>query len=1357
MKRVAVLLMSLFLVNSFTMSFGNTFPESLHGLDETQHFRKNVAAEDLIKSRMTNCSVFQRSKSMIHVYNGENRSVSVILGNQTDMKCVKVGSSILVKPFPRVENKIDVNLLNLTELITGGYIQKNQTNVIISLSSKENAERILQQNLLGAHMIYRSRHAYTYMRFFSARLNYSMVFELAKDPRVNYIWLDRKFQACLDQSVRIIKNPTEWARIELSFNRSTDGSGIKIAILDTGIDSNHPDFYFPNSTSKIVGAVSFTGEPVTDGNGHGTHCASIAAGTGAASSGRYVGVAPGAALLNVKVLNNEGEGYESWIISGIQWAVDNGANVLSMSFGAETKSTGQDPLSTVVNWATRQGVVCVVAAGNSGPEMYTIASPGVAKLAITVGASSKTDVVTSFSSRGPTWDNRVKPDVVAPGVNIVAARAAGTSMGTPISQYYTMASGTSMATPHVAGAAALLLEAHPTWRSVEVKRALTNCAVDIGSNIFGQGSGRVDVCTAANASIIGNSSISFGRVNLGAVYKEVIDLQNLADETINIALKAEAWCIKTEVFYPTVLLNVSNFQLQPYATAKIEVKLNTSMSLPSGYFEGRITANFSSGEIRIPFFYCIMSQVKCEVVDENGSSLMASFVLINAETHKMEAYASECAFAQFTLTPGNYIVQAMNVYEWNPLKNPNTEVSFLIHEKFSIGADETKYLRLSLASAYKLNVRSTDVKGSSLYLTLKQLLTPYYHVAYFSDIGAFPTQYLYLTNLTEYISGGPCFFGFMGFPEEDVHWNEMGILTSQVDAYFIGWDLSKFKSSSSPSTLNYVDSDLATFNIRTLLPQLSPVSTLWFNQIAGLWQSGLWYGFQTHPGIDWKIHVLPYHFVSVPSVNWAELEWSCIYTMSNYPEESAEYFLIDRHFQPIMKGENFSYQMGKTPLLPQRVYMDAPYCENGLCIPYYPLCVDEDLFLAKTDRQAVKKVEVFRDGYLILNTTKNWAQDSIQISRFLQSYGYGVYCFVVKTETNLNYSIQNIAKYTINYTSSSKDLIPPAIRKINCEPCFAGNGQVDIQLTDNYEIYNVSLLYSLDDSSWVSTELEDLGNCSFSANLTLPAPAQKISLIVEACDTAGNKIWFDTKPVAVRGLETQIDAGLNNDKITGKLKVLNGSLLQPVYLKVKSSGNCMYTLTDAEGNFEFAVPSTLSFPIEIVMTTMGPYKGSTCVVNKPQVQEVAITRVVPFKTIVSGILFINVTLTNRGDSAETFDLTLFYNATPITTKIITLASGTTNIVTFTWNTSGVPRYRNYTLRAATSFCTFVDGTIIVVYLGDVNADRRVDIKDIASIAKLFGVNYLDACYVANYDLNNDRKLDITDVAIAARNFGHIEM
>jgi len=310
---------------------------------------------------------------------------------------------------------------------------------------------------------------------------------LETDPYVLMIYRDLPVEAYLDTSMSQIQVPRLW-------DEGLTGKGIRIAIIDSGIDAEHPDL-----EGRILAAQDFTGGGLLDRHGHGTHCASIAAGSGAASGGRYRGVAPEALLYSAKVLRSDGVGMTSDVMAGIEWAYDQGAQVVSLSLGSVGSDDGTDALSETCDAVVDGGVVVCAAAGNEGPAPGTICSPGSARKVITVGAASEEDQVAVFSSRGPTADGRPKPDVLLPGEGIIGARARGTGMGAVVNEYYTSASGSSMATPHAAGVCALLLQAEPHLTPQEIKERLMSTAIDLGAEVNAQGSGRVDAWRARHS------------------------------------------------------------------------------------------------------------------------------------------------------------------------------------------------------------------------------------------------------------------------------------------------------------------------------------------------------------------------------------------------------------------------------------------------------------------------------------------------------------------------------------------------------------------------------------------------------------------------------------------------------------------------------------------------------------------------------------------------------------------------------------------------------------------------------------------------------------------------------------------
>jgi subtilisin family serine protease len=416
---------------------------------------------------------------------------------------------------------------------------------------------------------------------------------------VSKVWLDGMRKPSLDVSVPQIGAPAAW-------QAGFDGSGVRVAVLDTGIDATHPDL-----AGKVVAQHNFTDgvEDDRDLVGHGTHVASTIAGSGAASDGRYKGVAPSAQLLDGKVCVDD-ECLESWIIAGMQWAAaEQHAAVANMSLGG-ADTPGVDPLEEAVQTLTEHyGTLFVIAAGNDGGDQW-VSSPATADAALAVGAVDASDALAYFSSRGPRMgDFAIKPDITAPGVDITAANSKDGRLG-QAGEPYTTLSGTSMATPHVTGSAAILAQRHPDWSAATLKSALMGSAApNPATGVFGQGAGRVDVAAAINQTVTaGPASVSFGLQQWPHTDDQPVsqtvtyDNHGTAEVTLDLALSAsgpDGAAAEAGVF----TVDNQRVTIPAGGQAKVTLTADTRVGAADGNFTGYLTATAedSGPGVRIPF------------------------------------------------------------------------------------------------------------------------------------------------------------------------------------------------------------------------------------------------------------------------------------------------------------------------------------------------------------------------------------------------------------------------------------------------------------------------------------------------------------------------------------------------------------------------------------------------------------------------------------------------------------------------------------------------------------------------------------------------------------------------------------
>jgi subtilisin family serine protease len=438
----------------------------------------------------------------------------------------------------------------------------------------------------------------------------------ATAKNAEHVWLDAPVHVSLDHSVPQIGAPDAWAA-------GYTGAGTTVAVLDTGIDATHPDL-----SDAVVGAQNFTEDPTADDLlGHGTHVASIITGSGAASGGKYRGVAPDAKLLNGKVLDQYGGGQESWIIAGMEWAAHSGADVVNMSLGGQDWSDGTDPMSQAVNRLTAEtGTLFVVASGNSG---YLVSTPAAADAALTVGAVDRDDQLAEFSSWGRIDGGAIKPEITAPGVGIVAAKAANGFIGDPAADGYVKLSGTSMATPHVAGAAAILAGEHPDWQADQLKATLMGSAKPTGGvSVLEQGAGRVDVAKSVAATVFASpAAISNGVVQWphddDQATAKTVTYTNTGTELLTLDLASDIRGPGGSAA-PEGMFTVEPTQLTVPAggQASATVTTNTKVEAADGDYHGVITANGGGQSVVTPIAVTREVEsydVTVKFVDHNGA------------------------------------------------------------------------------------------------------------------------------------------------------------------------------------------------------------------------------------------------------------------------------------------------------------------------------------------------------------------------------------------------------------------------------------------------------------------------------------------------------------------------------------------------------------------------------------------------------------------------------------------------------------------------------------------------------------------------------------------------------------------
>ena len=498
----------------------------------------------------------------------------------------------------------------------------------------------------------------------------------------------------------------------------TRGRGVTVAIIDTGIDYTHPALGGGIGPGfKVLGGYNFinkTNDPKDD-NMHGTHVAGIIAG----ESDALIGVAPDVSLIAYKVLDSHGSGKTSDVLAGIERAADpNSDGDFSDHVDAANLSLGglgnpDDPQSLAIDRGTALGVVYCVAAGNSGSGFHTIGSPGTARSAITVGATDNNDAVAFFSSRGPnTKYAALKPDVLAPGVSVVSSILGGK---------YGPLSGTSMATPHITGVAALVKAVHRDWTADQIKSAIVDNAAFLNLDMMIQGGGRADALAAASASTtVTPGSISLGLDKLTQTTWSTDSMLHIT----NTGSKTASYRIGTNSFGAIVFnFTPSQFTLAPGASTDVDVKFNIPNSqiapTTSLAFGGTITVTNTTANqsLSVPW-----AGVKAARVVLNYDRVLPEGTYIDRATGtSIFALPIDITNEEAFLRGGTYDV--LVIYEeldvaflisTGQFRDSDLRVHYLQAQSVS---DDTTFTLNSADASHQIALNAQDEKGQPLVTT----------------------------------------------------------------------------------------------------------------------------------------------------------------------------------------------------------------------------------------------------------------------------------------------------------------------------------------------------------------------------------------------------------------------------------------------------------------------------------------------------------------------------------------------------------------------------------------------------------------------------------------------------------------
>ncbi|MHC1593534.1 MAG: S8 family serine peptidase [Methermicoccaceae archaeon] len=1121
---------------------------------------------------------------------------------------------------------------------------------------------------------------------------------------------------------------------------------------------------------------------------------------------RYVGVAPGAKLWNVKVLDRHGTGYSSQIIEGIEYAAygpdltpDTGdeADIISMSMGG-TPTDGNDPLSMAVNDAVSQGVVVVVAAGNNGMP-FTIESPGVASEAITVGASTKYDEVAWFSSMGPGLDLGVKPDVVAPGRNIVSARANGTSLGEPVNEYYTEAGGTSASTAHVSGACALLLQAYPTKSPAQLKNALVSTAKDLSTpdkavSVYEQGGGRINVMKALSANIlIEPSVISFGKLN--STSSKVITFRNIDTAPHTLELSVESMDVFSDAPVSCASLNKTSLVLSAGQSGTVLLTVNAT-GLNQSLYSGRMTATTGSEVLYAVFGFAKLNKLTVNKINRTGAAGSGDIVAVFTDNYTYgfeewnEGITDGNGTAIFYLPDGVYQVMSgwgsepsLSVYTAMDNVSVMDDVSITLDERtakcISFDYNKTGQIMSEKYDEFYYTGENTSVSFSSLYGYPNDTRT------YIVPTSAFKSIFIYTYYPEAYYNESAPWFA--SAPE----WHKLLYnLSSITDNKTFIADYSKLAQSSTEYRV-------------ALVPELA-----WLGMNA--WHPDMWGSVTYLYAVDAPLQ--RYEWLSPEPIEYdGDYEQSADWT-TTYP--SWDYLYEGTYSE----GERSHFSVGEHPLSSG---VEVEIIGNRLSV-LGSISVDtyNNAFM-NWNNYVSGNITVVQDG-AVVGQWNIW--DVFHV--FLNFTGEPT--FNITIEGSGSQMLSTHTKTELNFTANaSGDYMPPWITMVAPNSTLnntitTGNVEVIVYAADESEPA-VSLEYSLDNgTTWrpavfVGTHSKTDGNYTVSMSSFSLGRLGKayVSLRTRAVDANGNSITQTTiagfyvaaSPLtnATIALEPHTQMVKPNDYFTA---YVNTSCIKPAYsaqYTVLFDPSVLEVVSQTQGTFLTSDGNSSTVIINQYNNTNGTAeygefrKGTTTgitgngtlasiqfhVNSSATFGEYAVV-FRPSETIIGDVNASEMDITMKGMGVSITDnlppvaiattkhainnalSPTYFNGTASYDSDGTVASwawdfgdgtnGTWAIVSHAYTTcyydgsSYVPFSATLTVHDNKGAVNSTHLPVVVFMAGDANGDGVANILDAALVGLHWNAHYGSVEYHDGADLNNDDVVNVLDAAIVGLNW-----